>query len=78
MTDADTISVGIQFPIARHAERTAQVHRLITASLMFTFRLVAFVHGAGRSRMRTMMPNNTLQRTRRGRRGCNRCAPCAG
>ena len=23
-------------------------------------------------------PNHALQRTRRGRRGCNRCVPCAG
>jgi hypothetical protein len=25
-----------------------------------------------------MMPNHALQRTRRGRRGCNRCVPRAG
>jgi len=26
----------------------------------------------------TLWPNHALQRTRRGRRGCNRCVPCAG
>src|SRR6185295_2495203 len=26
----------------------------------------------------TTPPNQTLQRTRRERRGCNRCVPCAG
>jgi len=25
-----------------------------------------------------VMPNHALQRTRRGRRGCNHCVPCAG
>jgi hypothetical protein len=25
-----------------------------------------------------MRPNHALQRTRRERRGCNRCVPCAG
>jgi hypothetical protein len=28
--------------------------------------------------MRHTRPNHALQRTRRGRRGCNRCVPCAG
>jgi hypothetical protein len=28
--------------------------------------------------LRATRPNNALQRTRRGRRGCNRCVPCAG
>jgi hypothetical protein len=80
MTDADTISVGIQFPTVRHAERTAQVHRLTTARLMFTSRPVAFVHGVERKRRRTRMPNQSRQptpgerlgsnRTRLARRGC--------
>lgn len=28
--------------------------------------------------MDMLRPNHELQRTRRGRRGCNRCVPCAG
>jgi hypothetical protein len=28
--------------------------------------------------MSTQRPNQALQRTRRGRRGCNRRLPCAG
>ncbi len=63
MTDEDIISVGIQFPIVRHAERTVRVHRLTTARLMFTFRLVAFVHGAERKKWRTM-PNTKSEGSR--------------
>ena len=65
MEDADTTSIGIQFPTARHVERTAQVHRLTRARLMFTFRPVAFAHGVERKRKRTMMPNQSAAANRR-------------
>jgi hypothetical protein len=40
--------------------------------------LMVALRFSGISRETTMMPNHALQRTRRERRGCNHCVPCAG
>ncbi len=65
MADADTTSIGIQFPTVRHAGRTARAHRLTRVKLTFTFRPGAFVRGAERKRKRTMMPNQSAAPNRR-------------
>src|SRR5262245_4641738 len=44
-------------------------------SVMQRFRLDGL---SRRNTMRHQRPNHALQRTRRERRGCNRCVPCAG
>ena len=52
-------------------QTTADPHAVLAECIVFARQSVQ-THGGH------MRPNHALQRTRRERRGCNRCVPCAG
>jgi len=71
---------GFDYPSSQHSEtkRRRDCYYLPHRSCEHLDRLPAVRLFVIDQAMEPLTPNHALQRTRRERRGCNRCVPCAG